>query len=73
MSAATLQALVYSPPRPVYLAERPSLRQFFRAARTNALLIWPEAAYERDIIVNRPLGRTQMLINAPEAIHRSRL
>ena len=59
MSAATLQALVYTPPRPVYLADRPSLRQFLRAARTNALLIWPEAAYERDIIVNRPLGRTQ--------------
>ena len=70
MSAATLQALLYTPPRPVYLADRPGLRQFLRAARTNALLIWPEAAYERDIVVNRMLGRTQLLINAPDAIHR---
>ena len=70
MSAATLQALVYTPPRPIYLADRPSLRQFLRSARTNALLIWPEAAYERDIVVNRLLGRTQILVNAPEAIHR---
>jgi unspecific monooxygenase len=41
-----------------------------RATRTNALLIWPDAAYERDVLVNRFLGRTRMLINTPEAIHR---
>ena len=33
-------------------------------------MLWPEAAYERAVIVNRRLGRTQILINAPDAIHR---
>ncbi len=70
MRATTVQAAFYTPPRPVYPAERLGLRQFLRASRTNALLIWPDAAYERDVLVNRLLGRTRMLINAPEAIHR---
>jgi cytochrome P450 len=51
-------------------AVHPSLRQFLRAARTNALLIWPDAAYESDVFVRRGFGRTQMVINTPEAIHR---
>ncbi len=67
MSAA---APAYTPPRPAYPAAQPGPRQFLRAARTNALLIWPEAAYERDVLLGRPFGRTQMLVNAPEAIHR---
>jgi cytochrome P450 len=69
MNATTLQAR-YTPPRPVYPAEPPSVRQFLRAARTNALLLWPDAAYESDVYVRRGFGRTQMLINTPEAIHR---
>ena len=59
----------YVPPRPNYPVEQPSLRQFLAAVRSNALLMWPDAAYERDVLVNRPLGRTQMLLNAPDAIH----
>ncbi len=70
MSTTTLRSAFYTPPRPVYPAKRLSLRQFLRAARGNALLIWPDAAYEQDILVNRMLGRTRMLINTPEAIHR---
>ena len=70
MSTAIFQAESYTPPRPMYPAERPGLRQFLRALRTNALLIWPNDAYERDVLVNRRLGRTRMLINTPEAIHR---
>jgi unspecific monooxygenase len=46
------------------------VRQFLRAARTNALQIWPEAAYEQDVLVSRRFGRTQMLLNGSEAIHR---
>ncbi|MGB9163373.1 MAG: cytochrome P450, partial [Rhodomicrobium sp.] len=65
-----LRAELYIPPRPSYLAEQPSLRQFLRTMRTNALLLWPEAAYERPFMVNRRLGRTRILINAPDAIHR---
>ena len=70
MNTAAVQGELYTPPHPVYPAERPGLRQFLRALRTNALLIWPDAAYESDIIVNRPLGRTQILVNNPEVIHR---
>ena len=70
MRATNLPAAFYTPPRPVYSAERLGLWQFLRAARTNALLIWPDAAYERDVLVNRFLRRTRMLINTPEAIHR---
>ena len=33
-------------------------------------MIWPDAAYENDVSIRRGLGRTQMLINRPEAIHR---
>jgi unspecific monooxygenase len=58
------------PPRPVYSVEQPSLRHFLRAWRTNPLLLWPEAAYERAVIVGRRLGRTRILINGPDAIHR---
>ncbi len=32
--------------------------------------MWPDYAYERDVVASRTLGRTQMLLNAPEAIHR---
>jgi cytochrome P450 len=70
MTTATLQGELYTPPHPVYPAEPPGPRQFLRAARTNALLIWPDSAYESDIIVNRPFGGMQILVNKPEVIHR---
>ena len=70
MSTTPHQAALYTPPRPVYSAEKPSLRHFLRAWRTNPLLLWPEAAYERAVIVDRRLGRTRILINGPDAIHR---
>src|SRR5579885_1877335 len=62
--------MLYTPPRPNYPAEELSLPRFLAAVRTNALLIWPEYAYEREVFVTRALGRVQMLLNAPEAIHR---
>ncbi len=65
-----LQAALYIPPRPSYLAEQPSLRQFLRTMRANPLLLWPEAAYERPFMVSRRLVRTRILINGPDAIHR---
>jgi cytochrome P450 len=45
------------------------LRAFLRAIRTNALSIWPQAAYRRDSTVRNFLGRTNVLLNAPDAIH----
>ena len=54
-----------TPPRPDYPREMPSLPAFLRAVRTNALLMWPDFAYERDVVASRTLGRSQMLLNAP--------
>jgi cytochrome P450 len=54
------------PPAP----EQPlSLRAFLRAVRTNALTIWPRDAYRQDTTVRRFLGRINVLLNAPDAIH----
>ncbi len=45
------------------------LRAFLRAVRTNALTIWPAFAYRQDVTVRQFLGRTNVLLNAPDAIH----
>ncbi len=68
--SASQETALYTPPRPIYSVEQPSLRQFLRVTRANPLLIWPEAAYERTVIENRLFGRTRLLINSPDAIHR---
>ena len=31
--------------------------------------MWPRAAYEQDCLIQKYLGRTQILLNLPEAIH----
>jgi unspecific monooxygenase len=46
------------------------MREFLRAIRENALTIWPERAYHDDMTVRQFLGRTNVLLNEPEAIHR---
>ena len=46
-----------------------SVRGFLRAVRTNALTIWPQAAYRQDVTVRTFLGRTNVLLNGPDAIH----
>ena len=45
------------------------LRAFLKAVRTNALTIWPSAAYHQDSTVRNFLGRVNVLLSAPEAIH----
>jgi unspecific monooxygenase len=45
------------------------LRAFLRAVRTNALTMWPAFAYHQDVTVRKFLGRINVLLNAPEAIH----
>ncbi len=47
-----------------------SLPGFLRAIRTNALTMWPAAAYEQEVRRRRLFGRTYMLLNSPAAIHR---
>src|SRR5262249_21272911 len=53
-------------------AEELGLFQFFAAMRTNALRIWPRAAYEQDAVVGRGrlTGRMRVLINTADTIHR---
>ena len=60
----------FVPPRPAAPAEELGWYRFLVAIRTNALTIWPQAAYEQDILVGSAFGRTRMLINAPDVIHR---
>jgi cytochrome P450 len=61
---------LFVPPRPPVPAEELGLFQFLAAMRTNVVQIWPQAAYEQDIVVGHGLGRTRVLINSPDAIHR---
>ena len=65
----TVEAIVAPPHPPIPTEELPFFR-FLRAIRTNALTMWTEAAYQEDVLVRRVLGRTNMLLNAPDAIHR---
>lgn len=66
----SLATTLLIPPRPAPAAHELPLLAFLRAIRTNALTMWTEAAYEQDVLVRRFLGRTNVLINAPDAIHR---
>jgi len=61
---------LFVPPRPPMPSAPLPFFAFLRAVRTNALEIWAEPAYEEAVLSRRFLGRTNMLINAPEAIHR---
>jgi unspecific monooxygenase len=58
------------PARPPLPAQDLSLVGFLRAIRTNTLTLWTDAAYDQDFVVRRFLGRTNVLVNAPDAIHR---
>jgi unspecific monooxygenase len=57
------------PPVPLAPESPLPLRAFLRAIRTNALTIWPGFAYRQDVTVRAFLGRTNVLLNAPDAIH----
>ena len=58
------------PPRPPVPPRELPLVGFLRAIRTNALTMWTERAYEEDILVRRFFNRTNVLVNAPDAVHR---
>src|SRR5271168_729859 len=45
------------------------LRGFLRALRTNALTMFPSSSYREDTTVRHFLGRINVLLNAPDAIH----
>ncbi|HEX3064970.1 MAG TPA: cytochrome P450, partial [Dongiaceae bacterium] len=65
MTGSTL----YAPPRPPVPTGELGWYQLLKTLRGNALEIWPERAYEQQILVNRFFGRQRVLLNAPEAIH----
>jgi unspecific monooxygenase len=60
---------LFVPPVPTPPPAPLPLRDFLRAIRQNALTIWPEAAYHDAITVRQFLGRKNVLLNAPDAIH----
>jgi cytochrome P450 len=57
------------PPVPSPPEAQLSLRAFLRAVRTNALTIFPRAAYHEDSTSRRLLGGMTITLNAPDAIH----
>ena len=61
---------LFIPPHPPIPARELSFFNFLRAIRTNALTMWTEAAYQEDVLVRHFVGRSNFLINAPDAIHR---
>jgi cytochrome P450 len=63
-------ATLFTPPHPPVPAVELPFFHFLRAIRSNALTMWTEAAYQEDVLVRRVLGRSNMLLNAPDAIHR---
>lgn len=60
---------LFVPPRPDVPAAAPRGREFLRRVRTNALGIWPIAAYEEDAVEHSFFGLKWKLLNSPEAIH----
>jgi unspecific monooxygenase len=58
------------PPHPPIPQRELPLSQFLHAVRTNALTMWTAKAYQEDVLVRRFLGRSHVLINAPDAIYR---
>jgi cytochrome P450 len=65
----TTVATPFRPPVPAAPEAPLPLRAFLRAVRTNALTMWPRDAYQQEVTVRKFLGRTNVLLNAPEAIH----
>ncbi|MDR3532084.1 MAG: hypothetical protein P4L90_16230, partial [Rhodopila sp.] len=66
---AIIHVMPLRPPVPPAPEAPLSLRAFLRAIRTNALTIWPQYAYRQDATVRNFLGRINVLLNAPDAIH----
>ena len=58
------------PPRPPIPPHELGLVPFLRAIRTNALTMWTARAYEEPILARHFLGRTNVLVSAPDAVHR---
>ena len=64
-----MSATLLRPPVPPVSDAPLSVREFLRAVRTNALTMWPSAAYRQDSITRTFFNRTTVLMNEPEGIH----
>src|SRR5580704_9206501 len=60
---------LFVPPRPEVPTQELGWYETLAALRTNALQMWPQAAYEKDLLVQSFLGRKRFQLNAPDAIH----
>jgi len=65
-----LASPLFVPPRPESPEHAPRGREFLRLVRTNALKMWPRAAYEEEDAVQGFFGLSWTLLNNPDAIHR---
>jgi cytochrome P450 len=59
----------FVPPRPAPAPSDLGWLQTFAIVRTNSLRLWPQEAYENDVLVQSFLGRRRFLFNTPDAIH----
>jgi cytochrome P450 len=59
----------FVPPRPPIPEHDLGWYRLLVALRTNALQIWPQQAYTKDVLAQPFLGRRRFLLNAPDAIH----
>jgi unspecific monooxygenase len=59
----------FVPPRPQAPPGDLPWYRFLKAVRTNALEIFPQAAYQDDVVVQAFLGRQRFVLNNPDAIH----
>ena len=64
----TVPTMLFRPPAPEAPLEPLPLSSFLRAVRTNTLTIWPQAAYREYATSRNFLGRTNVLLNAPDDI-----
>jgi cytochrome P450 len=64
-----MSATLLRPPVPAVSETTLSVRGLLRAMRTNALTMWPRAAYVQDSITRTFMGRTTVLMNEPDGIH----
>ncbi len=60
--------LRFRPPLPPRPARSPQGLGLLRALRTNVLDLWPDAAYESEVLEQSFFGRKLILLNSPEAI-----
>ena len=58
----------FVPPRPIIPTNDLRWHRYLAAVRTNALLIWPQDAYEQEIAIRSFLGRKSFLLNQPDVI-----